>query len=645
MARRPPEPRPAASYRLQLRPEFSFGDVVAVAPYLRDLGVTHAYLSPVFEARAGSTHGYDVTDPTRVRDELGGEDGFTAMVDTLHANDLGVIVDIVPNHQAASDQNPRWRDVAERGEASDSATFFDIDWDAPGDDLSYRRFFDIDDLAAVRQEDPRVFEETHRRVIDWARDGTIDGIRIDHVDGLRDPTAYLHRMADATGGCWTVVEKILERTERLPRAWPVAGTTGYEFASAALELFVDRAGEGPLTQFYEALTGDHRTWVDVAVAGKFRAMDGGLAPDVARVARLLGGEGWAATVRHAAAHFIVYRSYLPPLDDAVARFQQLTSAVMAKGVEDTAYYEYVRFIALNEVGCDPGRFGGDVADWHARCEETAARWPQTMLATSTHDTKRGEDVRARLAVISEVADWWTDAAARWMKTHGAPDPATAYLLLQTLVGAWPVSEDRAQQYMQKAVREAGVHTTWADVNDAFEAEVRDAVSRAIADPELPELVQPLVEPGRRNSLAQTLLRLTAPGVPDTYQGTELWDLSLVDPDNRRPVDYDERRRLLASPPDKMRVLTTALRARRGLVDASYAPLATDGPDGDHVVAFTRGGELTTVVPRLNARGLIDAGVELPSGRWMNAFTGEQVGGGWQRAADVFASFPVALLHR
>jgi (1->4)-alpha-D-glucan 1-alpha-D-glucosylmutase len=396
------------------------------------------------------------------------------------------------------------------------------------------------------------------------------------------------------------------------------------------------------------------------VAGKRAALAGGLSTDVARVARTFGGEMTEAAVAEMAAQWPVYRTYLRGLD-SVERFQLLTGPAMAKGVEDRAFYDFTRFVALNDVGVDPDHFGLSVEQWHTVCLETAERWPATMLATSTHDTKRGEDVRARLAVLTERTDWWAEQATKWMTQHDGIDGPTAYLLLQTLVGAWPLDEERLGAYMEKAVREAGAHTSWASPDDAYERAVRDEVRAALTDSATIEaMVEPLLEPGRVNALAQAILRLTAPGTPDTYQGTEVWDLSLVDPDNRRAVDYKQRGRMLdavrAAQPEewlrnagaswpKVAVLSTCLAARRELPDAfagDYQPLDADS---DAVVAFARGGEAITVVPTMSGSRRPCGDVALPPGQWVNRFTGETFGRGRADVSEMLARFPVALLTK
>jgi len=596
--------RPTATYRLQLRPEFGFDEARAIVPYLRELGVSHLYLSPIMEARRGSTHGYDVVDPTRVSEQLGGEEAFRA----LAGAGLGVVLDIVPNHMAASDENPFWADPAQRAKV--------FDWDpATG---WYRRFFTIDDLAGVRIEDPDVFELTHRKTLELVADGLVDGLRIDHPDGLADPRGYLELLK--VEHVW--VEKILEPGERL-RDWPVAGTTGYEFANDVTALFVDPRGEEPLTRWYEGLTGDRRSFASVAAEAKLELARGDLRREVDKLQSLLG-DGDVHRHRHhldvAVAALGVYRTYVEPLtgrverddrdalepveeslrrillleqrghDEFVTRFQQTTGPVMAKGVEDTAFYRYLRLTALNEVGGDPGRFSLPVDEFHRANIERAERFPNHLLATQTHDTKRSGDVRARIVVLAALADEWTEGRQSW---RALDDPNEDELLWQTLVGAWPIEAERVEGYMEKALREAKVNTDWGEPNEAHERRVKEAVRRVVEAPPsgFEEFAARVAELGRRNALGMTLLKATVPGVADVYQGDELESLNLVDPDNRRPVDFDARRRVLADPPPKLHVLreALALRARRELGD--YRPLDV----GADVCAFLRGDDVAVVV--------------------------------------------------
>jgi (1->4)-alpha-D-glucan 1-alpha-D-glucosylmutase len=624
-------------------------------------------------------------------------------------------------------------------------------WRTAGRELDYRRFFDVNTLIGLRTEDERVFADIHALVLDWVRRGQLDGLRIDHPDGLRDPKQYFERLRRAAPEAWIVVEKILETGETLPEDWPVDGTTGYDFLNRVGGLFVDPAGEAPLSALATDLTGQATDWPALVRDKKLLVLRELLASDVNRLAevflrvceshrrfrdftRFELREALAET----AACFPVYRTYaqpggtvsesddraireataaacgnrpdLPaelfdflrdllllqvrgkeggPESELVLRFQQLTGPAMAKGVEDTAFYQALRLVSLNEVGGDPGRFGVSLADFHRECAAAQERWPGTMTAVSTHDTKRSDDVRLRLHLLSEIPGRWSEAVRRWFvhnerhRPQGIPDPTTEYLLYQTLVGAWPLSAERAVAYMEKAAREAKAFTSWTRVDAAWEEALRGFVASVLADEvftaDLAAFVAPLIEPGRISSLAQTVIRLTAPGVPDTYQGSELWDLSLVDPDNRRPVDYDLRRRLLAelkaglSPEEilarmdeglpKLWVLHRALelRRRRPTVFGSgaagrYQPLAVRGERAGHAVAFARGAvggdTVVTVAPRLviglggQLRGdWRDTTVDLPPGLWSNELTGEWIEGGEARLHAVLSRFPVALLSR
>jgi (1->4)-alpha-D-glucan 1-alpha-D-glucosylmutase len=608
-------------------------------------------------------------------------------------------------------------------------------WRTAAQDLGYRRFFDINTLVGLRAEDETVFAETHALILEWLRKGVLDGVRVDHPDGLLDPQEYFQRLYEACPRAWILVEKILEPGERLPKSWPIAGTTGYDFIYQVTNLFVDSAGEGPLTKFYAEFTDEPSDFAIVVREKKGMSMRELLGSDVNRLTALFAQicerhRRHRDYTRHELQHVLrevisslpVYRTYVRAKaqqvseDDSrtiteaielakktrldldkdlfdffrdilllrvrgeletelVMRFQQLTGPVMAKGVEDTAFYCFNRFVALNEVGGDPGRFGFSPDEFHKACAQTQAEWPRSMLASSTHDTKRSEDVRARLYLLSEIPDRWREAVERWTKLNkryrrdGLPDRNAEYLLYQTLVGAWPIESERMIAYMEKASREAKVHTSWTNPTPDYDAALRQFIEGILNDrdftADLEQFVRPLIEPGRVNSLAQTLIKLTAPGVPDFYQGTELWDLSLVDPDNRRPVDYALRRRLL-SELDGMTVEEIWSRIDEGLPklwiisrtlklrqcqkllnpDSSYRPLATRGAKSAHVVAFARGERIVTVVPRL----VINLGakwgdttLELPEGRWHNAFTNETLNGGEIGVAKLLHRFPVGLL--
>jgi (1->4)-alpha-D-glucan 1-alpha-D-glucosylmutase len=619
-----------ATYRLQLRPGFGFREAHALVPYLSDLGVSHLYLSPIMEARSGSTHGYDVVDPTRVSEQLGGEEAFRELADA----GLGVVLDVVPNHMAASGENRWWADEKLRAKV--------FDWDPESG--WYRRFFTIDELAGVRVEDPEVFELTQHKAIELVREGLVDGLRVDHADGLADPRGYLERLrGEGVAHVW--VEKILEPGERL-RDWPVEGTTGYEFANDVTALFVDPAGEEPLTRWYEESTGETRSFGAIAAEAKLGLARTDFAREFDRLRSLV-----AAPLEEAAAALHVYRTYVEPRsgrveapdrealapvpealrrillleergqDELVTRFQQTTGPVMAKGVEDTAFYRYFRLTALNEVGGDPGRFSLSVEEFHRGNLERAARFPSHLLATQTHDTKRSGDVRARIVALALLADEWVERRAGWRTLD---DPHEDELLWQTLVGTWPIEPERIEAYLEKALREAKVNTSWVDPNEEHERRVKAAARRAIAEPPVgfEEFAARIAELGRRNTLATTLLKLTVPGVPDIYQGDELEALSLVDPDNRRPVDWPARRRALAQPPPKLHVIREALALRRRGPLGEYRPLEL----GDDVCAFLRGDDVAVAVP---LRGQEPPELDLP--------------GEWRSVLD--DALPVRLLER
>ncbi|MBV9422577.1 MAG: malto-oligosyltrehalose synthase, partial [Solirubrobacterales bacterium] len=608
------EPRAAelrATYRLQLTSGFGFAGARALVPYLRDLGISHLYLSPCLQARPGSTHGYDVIDPRRLSEALGGLEEFRRLAGEVGDAGLGLVLDAVPNHMAADDANPFWADPALR------ERFFDLD-PVSG---RWRRFFDIDDLAGVRQEDPAVFEETHALLLGLVLDGLVDGLRVDHPDGLADPAGYLKRLRErGVDRVW--VEKILSpgAGERL-RDWPVCGTVGYEFLNDVCALFVDPGGEAPLTSLWSSVSADAGGFAEVALECKLEQLAGTFRPEVERLARVLDAPG----LRDGLASLPVYRTYidpvagsvadedrnaLAPLDSAlrrlllledpappefVTRFQQTTPAVMAKGVEDTAFYRYGRLIALNEVGGDPSRFGLGVDAFHAANLERAERFPQSLLTTQTHDAKRSADVRARIAVLSSMTEEWAQFVERFfalsepLRVGGAPDDVERYFLLQTLVGAWPIERARMQEYMVKALREAKRNTSWVDERPEWEEAVTRFCGSLYEDrqsvAELERFVARLAPAGMRAALGQLVLKLTAPGIPDIYQGDELPFRALVDPDNRRPVDWRWRRsaldRLMGGAPavagTRKMFLTLrllGLRARRPEAFAgSYEPLS------------------------------------------------------------------------
>jgi (1->4)-alpha-D-glucan 1-alpha-D-glucosylmutase len=670
-----PQSRPAArgirfraTYRLQLTPDFGFADARERIPYLRDLGVSHLYLSPSLQARAGSTHGYDVVDPTRISDDLGGEAAFRSLVAAAHAAGMGIVLDLVPNHMATDDANRFWTDPELR------AQFFDVDPETG----RHRRFFDIDDLAGVRQEDPEVFAQTHGLVLSLVREGLVDALRIDHPDGLTDPLQYFERLRD--GGVKTVwIEKILESSERL-RDWPVAGTVGYEFLNDVCALFVDGAAEPALTALWQSLSGDEREFADVAAEAKLEQASTVFTPEIERLARVQETSGGAPGLAEGVASFPIYRTYVRPRDgehagevadadraaieaatglpadaaemlllerpapsEFVTRFQQTTSPVVAKGVEDTAFYRYGRLLALCDVGGDPGRFGIDPERFHAANTERARRFPLAMLTTMTHDTKRSSDVRARIAALSWMPEAWERHVRVWLsatedlRSGGAPDDLERYFLLQTLAGAWPIEPDRIEGYMEKALREAKRNTNWiepdADWERAVMAYCRGLYEHVEFLADFRPFVSTLARAGELIALRTIALKLTSPGIPDIYQGDELPLRALVDPDNRRPVDWEWHQAMLArlsggSPADtKTRKLwltsrLLSLRIRRpAAFRGDYEPLVPAGaPDaGAGAVAYLRGGQVLVAVstrpdPPVGSLPLIE-------GRWRDVLRG------------------------
>jgi (1->4)-alpha-D-glucan 1-alpha-D-glucosylmutase len=750
---------PSGTYRVQVRPDFPLQATAELADYLADLGVSHLYTAPLLTATPGSEHGYDVVDHSKVNPALGGWDGLRALSQSLKNAGLGLVVDIVPNHAgvAVPHANPTWWDVLKNGRESEFADFYDIDWsrgrllipvladdpnaldelrvqdgelryydkrypiaDGTGDgspqevhdrqhyelvnwtrgdaELNYRRFFAIVDLAGLRVEDPRVFEATHAEILRWYKEGLVDGIRVDHPDGLRDPGQYLERLHEAAPGAWLVIEKILEPGEEMPD-WPVAGTTGYDALAEVGGVFVDASTEPFFDTLDHYLTGGGTSWQDLVHQSKYTVATTLLAAELARMARLVPEvEAAPRALAELAACFPVYRSYLPfgsrhlakarseagrrrpqlipvldqltgrlrnPEDELAIRFQQFTGAVMAKGVEDTAFYRWTRFTARNEVGNDPVKFGVLPDEFHDGNEDRRRKWPEAMTSLSTHDTKRSEDVRARLAVLSEVPGDWTEVVRRWVRVAPLGDPALAHLIWQAAVGAWPISRERLQAYALKAAREAATGTTWQHPDEAFETALREMVDKIYDDPalnrEVTDFAASITPPGWSNSLGQKLVQLTMPGVPDVYQGTELWDYSLVDPDNRRPVDFAARREILARLDDgwlppvdetgaaKLLVTSRTLRLRRQRPElfTGYRPAFAEGRVGEHVLAFDRGG-VVTVATRLPVGlsrhgGWGDTTLSLDGHSWLEVFTNTSYGGNRLQVAELLRTYPVALL--
>jgi (1->4)-alpha-D-glucan 1-alpha-D-glucosylmutase len=757
---------PRSTYRLQVSPDFDLYAAARVLPYLHDLGVDWVYLSPLLASEPGSTHGYDVVAFDHLDEERGGEEGLAALSAEARRLGMGVLVDIVPNHVgvATPSEDPWWWDVLKLGRESEHATAFDVDWAAgdgrilipvvgdddedairvvasgtgegevryhdqrfplaPGtstleeqhyelvswraadDDLNYRRFFAVNTLAAVRVEDPEVFAETHVEIKRWFDEGLVDGLRVDHPDGLRDPKRYLDDLAALTGGAYVLVEKILEPGEELPADWATAGTTGYDALAHIDRVLTDPAGEAPLTALEDRLRGTTVDWEQMVHDNKRAVADGILHSEVMRITRevervlhtrdeSVDEDAVADAVAELLACFPVYRSYLPEgrdhLDQAFARareqrpdladtyavlepllhdewsqparrFQQTSGMVMAKGVEDCSFYRWSRLTSLNEVGGDPSAFALDVDGFHAAMAARQRDWPDAMVTLSTHDTKRGEDVRARITVLAEEPGHWERALDELLRLAPVPDEGFGSLLWQAVLGAWtpdhlPDLRDRLHGYAEKAMREAGDRTTWTEPDEAYEAQVHAAVDAVFDSAEvqrvLTDLATRIDQPAQANSLAAKLLAITMPGVPDVYQGSELWETSLVDPDNRRPVDFDHRAAVLAGTAEddaatKLHVTCTALTLRRERPElfTGYTPLTATGSAAGHVVAFDRGGAVT-VATRLPV-GLAAAGgwgetvLDLPEGRWHDLLTGADTDG---KLADMLATHPVALLVR
>ena len=924
---------PIATYRLQFNPEFGFAAAASVIDYLAELGVSTIYASPIFKARRGSVHGYDVTDPNQLNGELGPGAEFDALIAAVQARGLTWLQDFVPNHMAYDSRNHMLMDVFEKGPGSPYFAFFDILWDhlrenlrgkviAPflgkpygetlesgelalqygdgmfsvkyydsvyplriesyatvighqlsdlqehlgaddpdfikmfgivvvltnladnaqadplsrtaqmllardalwtmyrenpavknfverqvrefnGDanlldamlahqwfqfaywrvatkEINYQRFFNINELISLRMEDDRVFDFVHRLILGLLKEGKIQGLRIDHVDGLYDPTAYLRRLRERAGGAYVVVEKILEPSERLPDRWPVAGTTGYDFMNQVNELFVEQRNEQRFQRLYSNFSGESLAYEELLYEKKKLIIERHLTGDLDNLTALLktisttnrdaidlAWEALMQAIAETAALFPVYRTYVDGgrsssaetgyIDQAieaaktrnphlvraldflravlllqypehlaeehkaswlsfVMRFQQFTSPLMAKGLEDTAFYVFNRLISLNEVGGNPGRFGVSVDGFHAAMLARTASFPHTMNATATHDTKRGEDVRSRINVLSEMPDEWQRHIQLWrelnrplkrtVQDEEVPSRNREYFLYETLIGAWPPSgleeesdggqarallTQRVKDYMLKAAREAKTHTFWLDNNSEYEEALLDFTEAVLtASPRFIQDFGPFQKVvayyGVFNSLAQVTLKLTVPGVPDLYQGTELWDLSLVDPDNRRPVDYGLRRNLLAqlikrsradlraligellaaSADGRIKLFLTyqilqARRARQELfTGGDYLPLRARGAHAERIVAFARRWRdqaAVTIVPRLLTRlvgpdtlplgsvwddTVVDLPDEMPR-RWRDAITNQATGGKRLAVADVLGRFPVALL--
>ncbi len=784
---------PVSTYRLQVTADFDLHAAARTLSYLHDLGVDWVYLSPLLAAESDSTHGYDVSDHGRIDAARGGLSGLSAVSAEARRLEMGVLVDIVPNHVgvAEASDNAWWWSVLTHGRASDYADAFDIDWAAGGDrvripvvgdddlrddgtiaqlrveagqllyhdhafplapgsadgrglsaqdvharqhyelvswraadaGLNYRRFFAVNSLAAIRVEEREWFDRSHREIGRWFTEGLVDGLRVDHPDGLRDPEGYLRDLAELTGDAYVLVEKILEPGEELPDTWPTAGTTGYDALALIDRILTDPAAAEALGALDDRLRGGRADWDTMVHDNKRAVADGILRSEVLRIGRELRAALSRVpadlpadlpvdiddAVAELVACFGVYRSYLPggrehldeayrlarehrpdladtldtllpvlsdPRQAAALRLQQTSGMVMAKGVEDCSFYRWSRLTSLNEVGADPSVFSITTAAWHEAMATRQRRRPHAMTALSTHDTKRGEDVRARITALAEVPGLWASALDRLLALVPVPDPGFANLLWQAIVGAWPAAgldadwRERLHAYAEKAMREAGDRTTWTAPDADYEAAVHRLVDAALDRPEvrsiLDEVLDAVVEAGWSNALAAKLVAITMPGVPDVHQGSELWEQSLVDPDNRRAVDFAVRRSLLDSveggsrpalaggidDPGAAKLLVTragllARRERSDLFD-SYAPLSATGEAAGHLLAFDRGGAVT-VATRLPV-GLAARGgwgrttLGLPAGEWVDAISGRVLVGD-ALVADLLADLPVALLLR
>jgi (1->4)-alpha-D-glucan 1-alpha-D-glucosylmutase len=917
-----PVQAPRATYRLQFHKDFTFDDAVPIVPYLARLGISHVYASPIQTARPGSTHGYDIVDHAAINPELGGEEGFVRLSDTLKAHGLGLILDIVPNHMGiGGSDNAWWLSVTEWGRLSPHAPAFDIDWERLGangklvlpflgkrygdaledgelklsfdqqdgtfsiwhwdhrfpispltypiildrvlmvadavepafrevlavssrlralaelpvvgqqpglvdecealkqrlaqaaessgtirkameraveiingaaeipesfdtlhrilemqnyrlaywrvaaSDINYRRFFDINTLAGIRVENPEVFERTHALIFDLVQADRVQGLRIDHIDGLADPESYVRTLQARVGpGFYILAEKILGRGEAL-RTWPLAGTTGYDALNVLDGVLLDRSSSAGIQAIYREATGEHVSYEDMLHRAKREVLEGSFASElevvVSDLARIAAADrrtrdytiyAMRRALIEIIAHFPVYRTYIveePAPQDrtlveetvaaAVAssaladrtvhtfiarallgeiasvggsnedrellarfrrRFQQLTGPVTAKSVEDTLFYRYGAMLALNEVGGEPDAFGFTTAEFHAANTERARSWPHAMIATATHDTKRGEDGRARLLALGEIHGRWREAALQWQSISrdslaGAqkPDANDRHILLQQLLAAWPIAlldqddereldafRERMQQWIEKALREAKRRTSWVNPNETYEVAAKDLIAEALKPGSIflqrfRPLARELAHRGMLKGLARTVLKLTVPGVPDFYQGTEFWDFSLVDPDNRRPVAYDTAaaalgsgaslEELLAAWPDgriKQRIAHALLKDRaaspRLYAEGSYRPIALDGEAGEAFLVFERswGGEaLVVIVNRLQGAdehvGVspkpTSIAIAVPNGQWHDLLTGRayNVDGRALCVGDVLGSLPAAVLRR
>ena len=813
---------PTATYRIQFRNGMTFDRAAALVPYLKQLGISHLYASPIFSATAESTHGYDVTDVNQIEPSIGGREGFDRMVAALKAAGLELILDIVPNHMAASLENPWWRDVIEHGEQSRYATYFDIDWsrrltlpflgdtfeavlengdisvqrdpqtgkpalayfdnfyplkpetwqdreesvlalrdaaeiaelhdqqpwrlmswrDAPND-LSYRRFFEVTGLVGVRVEDKAVFDAAHQLILELVHSGAVQGLRVDHVDGLADPRGYLEQLRQAAGpDCYLTVEKILGDNEQLPDEWPVSGTTGYEFMAALANLLVDSDRLSGLRKAYQAVIGKTVDMKAELRAAKLLMANRNFAGEFNRLLQLAlkiaDAEGTTQpeaelknALRELLVAFPVYRTYGTPQgltsadtallqqvvsevktsdhapdtqaldflarilraeiadsarDDATqfrTRFQQLTGPLMAKSVEDTLFFRQHMALALNEVGAEPLARHFSLDQFHAEMQARREHQPDALSGTSTHDTKRGEDARARLYTLTEAPQRWAECVSRWremnkdhvvrLKDGPAPEPAVEWMLYEALAGVWPTTlqpqdaeglaalEARFVVYVEKAMREAKLRTDWADNNDDYEEAVLSYARHLLAPGnsaflnDFCQALQPFMRAGLVNSLTQTVVKLTAPGVPDIYQGSEALDFSLVDPDNRREPDFDALAAMLNAPQQDgseahwlrgqvnqqaiVKLLTLRQQQPELFRHGDYLALSTEGEHQDKVLAFARTREdqaVIVIVSRRVFNSLPENLDQPPEARWADTHIALPAALGQRRYQDVLS---------
>jgi (1->4)-alpha-D-glucan 1-alpha-D-glucosylmutase len=773
---------PDATYRLQFNKNFRFRDANMLVSYLNRLGISDIYASPILKARKGSLHGYDVTEPTTLNPELGTEKEFNRLANALRKQGMGLLLDIVPNHMAASPENPWWQDVVKKGQNSRFASFFDINWldfeETGAKSTGHRRFFDIGDLVGVRVEDSEVFEATHSLIFRLIAEGKVTGLRIDHIDGLYDPLQYLLRLQEnitqnnnKKPGFYVLVEKILSGDEAIPNCWPVHGTTGYDFIRTLNTFFINNEGLNHLESIYNQVTGSSQSFRELVYEKKRKVMlelfpneVKALGDYLAFLSEELSNDEATLALVELTACLPVYRTYTRELSvnatdhqyietaaeesagrkihlalalkylkrvllldfpadftaekknewfQFVMHWQQLTGAIMAKGSEDTALYNYHRLVSIAEVGGEPDTGGLSISGFHRWNLARTECWPHTMNTTSTHDTKRSEDVRARINVLSEIPDEWERHLQSWMqfnqvkkrKADGQffPEPNTEILLYQTLIGAWPLFleeimefKERLKNYMIKAAREAKAFTSWLSINQQYEDALLGFIDSILDDSpnngflhDFTELQHKIAYCGALNSLSELLLKITSPGIPDFYQGTELWDFSLVDPDNRRPVDFKRRTKLLKSITNvenenmsslikemlcfwqdgriKLYVTYKALNTRRSysalFQNGDYLPLKVTGRKRDYICAFIRSYQedhILVAVPRfftkLSESGIMPIGEQvwrdnrilLPksaSKNWLNALTGDtlQARFDFLSIGRVFDSLPIALL--